>query len=147
MLATILRRKVFGHINFELLFAKRREVLLLFLLLCRLLMVRILLAVQLNRKILQLLVDALRFDLWIVDHVLVYDLAQLLVCQMGRLLQLARVLSADIDVNVDVTMVDENWDLLLLLILRDHLLKLLLLRLLLGCLHYQLWLCPRNGRL
>lgn len=65
--------------------AKRREVLLLLLLL-RLLIVWILLAVELDRKILQLLIDALRFDLWVIDHVLVYDLAQLLVRQMGRLL-------------------------------------------------------------
>ena len=122
--------------------AKRREVLLLLLLL-RLLTVWILLAVELDRKILQLFIDALRFDLWVIDHVLVYDLAQLLVRQMGRLLQLARILtSPDIDVNVYVAMVDENWDLLLLWHLGYE-----LFRLLLGRLRDQLGLRSRNGGL
>jgi len=124
------------------LLAKGREVLLLLLLL-RLLTVWILLAVELDRKILQLFIDALRFDLWVIDHVLVYDLAQLLVRQMGRLLQLARILtSPDIDVNVYVAMVDENWDLLLLWHLGYE-----LFRLLLGCLRDQLGLRSRNGGL
>ena len=74
LLTTLFRRKVFGHVDFELLFAERREVLLLLLLL-RLLLVGILLAVELDREILQLFIDALRFDLWIIDHVLIYDLA------------------------------------------------------------------------